>query len=93
VFKFLLRLEDGEPYDPAVFVTVIPSWSVGETFLVTAHPRLRILAVDYDLDDEFADQGINWTGLSFSRDAGFKRWAERPNVRGRRPCEALSHRR
>jgi hypothetical protein len=36
-----------------VFVTVIPSW-----FLVTAHQRLRILAVDHDLDDELADQGI-----------------------------------
>jgi hypothetical protein len=60
---FLLKLEDGEPYDPSVFVTVIPSWSVGETFLVTAHQRLRILAVDYELDDELADQGINavWT--------------------------------
>jgi hypothetical protein len=25
---------------------------VGETFLVTAHQRLRILAIDFDLDDE-----------------------------------------
>jgi hypothetical protein len=50
----LLKLEDGEPYDPSVFVTVIPSWSLGETLLVTAHQRLRILAVDYDLDDELA---------------------------------------
>jgi hypothetical protein len=59
VFRFLLKLEDGEPYDPSVFVTVIPSWSVGETFLVTAHQRLRILAVDDDLDDELAERGIN----------------------------------
>ena len=49
VFRFLLKLEDGEPYDPAAFVTVIPSWSVGETFLVTAHQRLRIIAQDFDL--------------------------------------------
>ena len=59
VFRFLLRLEDGEPYDPAVFVTVVPSWSVGETFLVTADQRLRIVAQDFDLDDELVDQGIN----------------------------------
>ena len=29
VFKLLLVLENGEPYDPAKFVTVIPSWSEG----------------------------------------------------------------
>jgi hypothetical protein len=38
---------------------VIPSWTVGETFLVTAHQRLRILAIDYDLDDELVERGIN----------------------------------
>jgi hypothetical protein len=59
VFPFLLVLEDGEPYDPAAFVTVIPGWSVGETFLVTAHQRLRILAVDYDLADELVERGVN----------------------------------
>jgi len=59
VFRFLLRLEDGEPNDPAVFVTVIPAWTVGETFLVAAHQRLRILAVDFDLSDELVDRGIN----------------------------------
>jgi hypothetical protein len=59
MFKFLLKLENGEPPDPAVFVTVIPSWSVGETFLVTAHQRLRILAQDFDLADELAEKGVN----------------------------------
>jgi hypothetical protein len=63
VFRFLLKLADGEPYDSAVFVTVIPSWTVGEEFLVTAHQRLRILAVDFDLDDELFERGFNavWT--------------------------------
>jgi hypothetical protein len=55
LFRFLLELADGEPYDPAMFVTVIPSWSEGETFLVTAHQRLRILAIDYEL----VEQGVN----------------------------------
>ena len=59
VFRFLLRLEDGEPNDPAVFVTVIPTWTVGETFLVAPHQRLRIVAVDFDLSDELVDCGIN----------------------------------
>jgi hypothetical protein len=36
---------------------------VGETFLVTAHERLRILAQDFDLADELVDGGVNavWT--------------------------------
>jgi hypothetical protein len=59
VFRFLLVLEDGEPYDPAVFVTVIPAWTAGEELLVTAHQRLRILDVDFDLSDELVDQDIN----------------------------------
>jgi hypothetical protein len=59
VFRFLLVLENGEPYDPAVLVTVIPSWSDGETVLVTADQRLRIVAQDFDLADELVDQGIN----------------------------------
>jgi hypothetical protein len=56
-------LEDGEPYDPAVFVTVIPAWGVGEEFLVTAHQRLRILAIATDIDDELVERGFNavWT--------------------------------
>jgi hypothetical protein len=45
VFKFLLRLEDGDPNDPAVFVSVVPNWTVGETFLLGAGERLRIVAM------------------------------------------------
>jgi hypothetical protein len=52
-------LETGEPNDPAVFVRVVPSWTVGETFLVTAHQRLRIVAIDFDRDNELVEQGIN----------------------------------
>jgi hypothetical protein len=29
-FNFLLVLEDGEPNDPAVSVTAVPNWTVGE---------------------------------------------------------------
>jgi uroporphyrinogen-III synthase len=38
---------------------VIPSWNEDETFLSTAHQRLRILAIDFDLADELAERGVN----------------------------------
>ena len=69
MFRFLLRLQDGERNDPAVFVTVIPAWTVGETSLVAAHQRLRIVAVDFDLSDELVDRGINAVFTSSRRSA------------------------
>ena len=59
VFRFLLKLEDGERHNPAVFVTVVPSWAVGETFLADAREQLRILAIDTEVEAEVAAQGIN----------------------------------
>jgi hypothetical protein len=56
-FKFLLRLDDGEPPDPAVFVTAVPNWTIGETFSTGRGDEWRILAID--TDDELVDQGIN----------------------------------
>jgi hypothetical protein len=41
VFRFLLRLEDGEPPDPAVFVAAVPNWAVGETIMLGHGERLR----------------------------------------------------
>jgi hypothetical protein len=32
VFRFLLKLEDSDPHDPAVLVTPVPNRTVGETF-------------------------------------------------------------
>ncbi len=52
MFKYLLMLEDGEPNDPAAFVTVVPNWSVGETILLGPGERLRILAIDPDINEE-----------------------------------------
>jgi hypothetical protein len=31
---------------PAVFVTLIPAWTVGEEFLVPVHHWLRMIAID-----------------------------------------------
>jgi hypothetical protein len=58
VFKFLLRLEDGEPNDPAVFVTAVPNWTVDETFSTGRGHEWRILGIDSDIADELVDQGI-----------------------------------
>ena len=59
VFKFLLRLEDGEPNDPAVLVTAVPNWTVGETFSTGRGHEWRILAIDTNIDDELVERGIN----------------------------------
>jgi hypothetical protein len=34
VFKYLLRLPDGQPPDPAMLVTAIPNWSVRDDIVV-----------------------------------------------------------
>jgi hypothetical protein len=59
VFKFLLVLENGEPHDPAVFVSVIPNWSVGETFSTGRGHEWRILAIETEIDDELVEHGVN----------------------------------
>ena len=59
MFKFLLRLEDGEPNDPAVLVTAVPNWTVGETFSTGRGHEWRILAIDTNIDDELVERGIN----------------------------------
>jgi hypothetical protein len=68
VFKFLLKLEDGEPNDPAVYVSAVPNYAVGETFLLGKGHRLRILRIDTDIDDELVERGVN---------AGFRRVPQR----------------
>jgi hypothetical protein len=39
-------LEDGEPADPAAFITVIPTWREGDEFLAGENlQRFRILGI------------------------------------------------
>jgi hypothetical protein len=57
LFRFLLR--HGEPPDPAVLVTAVPNWTVGETFSTSRGDEWRILAIDTDIDDELVEHGIN----------------------------------
>jgi hypothetical protein len=58
VFRFLLVLENGEPNDPAVFVTAM-TWTVGETFSTGRGEESRIVYIDTAaLPDELVKRGI-----------------------------------
>jgi len=61
VFKYLLALPDGQPPDPAVFVTAIQNWQVGEVFMVGGGKQFRIVARGQDLDEleELYERGIH----------------------------------
>lgn len=63
MFKYLLVLPDGDPPDPAAFVTAVPNWSVGEEFMVAGGKRFRILGINNDIDvdglEELYERGIN----------------------------------
>src|SRR4051812_41758013 len=48
-FEYLVATLDGEPVDPAAFVTATPSWSIGETFMAGAAP-FRIVGKSNDID-------------------------------------------
>ena len=58
-FKYLLVLPDGEPPDPAAFVTAIPNWGVGEEFMVAGLKRFRILDINDEIDADGLERGIN----------------------------------
>jgi len=51
-FRFALLFADGEPADPAVFVTAAPDWQEGDVFLARGGRRFRILAIEPTMDDE-----------------------------------------
>jgi hypothetical protein len=46
VFKYLLRLPDGEPPDPAMLVTAVPTWSIGDVITIGRGEQLRMVAID-----------------------------------------------
>jgi hypothetical protein len=58
-FKFLLRLEDGEPNEPAALLTAVPNWDIGQTFMTARGDVWHILAIDTEIDDELVEQGFN----------------------------------
>jgi hypothetical protein len=61
VFKYLLALQEGQPPDPAVFVTAVPNWAIGEMFMVGGGKQFRIVAKGEDLDEleELYEQGVH----------------------------------
>jgi hypothetical protein len=46
VFRSLLKLPDGDPPDPAVLMTAVPTWSVGDVITVGRGEQLRVVAID-----------------------------------------------
>jgi hypothetical protein len=51
-FSYALTLPNGEPADPAVFVTAIPTWNAGDTFLAGPDlTRFRILEIEPNMDE------------------------------------------
>jgi hypothetical protein len=73
VFRYLLRLPDGEPADPAAFVTAVPNWSVGETFMVAGGKQFRIVGINDEIDveglEELYERGITGSGWSSGRNS------------------------
>jgi hypothetical protein len=63
MFKYLLVLRDGQPPDPAAFVTAVPNWRIGEEFMVAGLKRFRILGINDEIDreglEELYNRGIN----------------------------------
>jgi hypothetical protein len=52
-FRYALVLENGDPADPAVFSTIIPTWHVGDEFLAGIDlQRFRILAIEPEKDED-----------------------------------------
>jgi hypothetical protein len=66
VFRFLLRLPDGDPADPPAFITAVPNWDPGDVVWTGSGPGYRVIGTD-PLDERAAEQGLN--GL-ISRRAG-----------------------
>jgi hypothetical protein len=42
----MLKLPDDEPPDPAVLVTAVPTWSIGDVITVGRGEQLRVVAID-----------------------------------------------
>jgi hypothetical protein len=59
MFPHLLLLADGEPNDPAVFVTAIPNWSVGEVITVGNGAKLRVVRITDHVARKLVDLGLS----------------------------------
>jgi len=59
VFRFLLRDADEEPNDPAVFVTAVHNWMVGEALLTGDGARFRIIGIEGEDAPTLAEHGLS----------------------------------
>ena len=59
-FRYLLVLANGEPANPAAFVTANPQWSAGDHFAAGDGSRWRIVAIEPNLSDA-AEFDALWT--------------------------------
>jgi hypothetical protein len=58
-FRFYLVHKDGEPADPAMFVTAIPTWKVGDEFLGGSNlQRFRTLAIEPEMTGDAEHHGV-----------------------------------
>jgi len=58
VFKYLLGLPDGQPPDPAMLVTAVPNWSVGDVITVGRDNQPRVIAIDDSPHAELFEQDV-----------------------------------
>jgi hypothetical protein len=58
VRRYLLVLEDGEPADPAAYVTSREAWEEGDTFVTPNGQLFVIVSVDADVEAMRAFDGI-----------------------------------
>jgi hypothetical protein len=60
MFRFFLFQADGQVLDtPGEFVTAVPNWTVGETFLPAHGEEYRILEIKTEIADELLEAGFN----------------------------------
>lgn len=60
-FKYVLELADGDVADPAMFITAVPDWQVGDEFLASRElKKFRILSITPNLDEAKLDV---WHGV------------------------------
>jgi hypothetical protein len=58
VFKYLLVLPNGEAPDPALLVTAVPSWSIGDVITVSRDEQMRVVGIDEFPHAELVEQRI-----------------------------------
>ena len=58
MFKYLLQLPDGQPPDPAMLVTAVPTWAIGDVMTVERGQQFRVIAIDDFPHAELVEQDV-----------------------------------